>query len=67
MNRYEGQWVKDKKDGYGIYTYVNSDRYEGQFSKGNMHGQGIFIFANGDQLVGKWLLLHFHPSIDATY
>jgi hypothetical protein len=28
---YEGNWVNDKANGFGLYIHVNGARYEGQW------------------------------------
>jgi hypothetical protein len=34
-NKYEGQWMEDKKHGHGIYTYLlTGERYEGDWRDG---------------------------------
>ena len=30
-NRYDGDWLDDKRTGFGIYTYINGNAYEGMF------------------------------------
>ena len=35
---YEGEWLGDNPDGFGIKTYVNGNRYEGEFRNGVFHG-----------------------------
>ena len=52
--KYEGEYVNDKKHGYGIYTYPDGRSYKGQWAHGKQHGQGIFITPQGDQRKGIW-------------
>ena len=32
-DRYEGKFVKDSKEGYGVCHYHNGERYEGEFKE----------------------------------
>ena len=41
--RYDGQYQKDKKEGYGVYHWVDGRRYEGWWHKGKQHGLGTYI------------------------
>ncbi|CAI2378864.1 unnamed protein product [Moneuplotes crassus] len=52
--RYVGDWVNDKKEGYGIYYYANGDKYEGEWMKGNKHGLGVMTWAGGDIYKGEY-------------
>ena len=45
----EGQWIKDKKEGYGITTYKNWNRYEGSCKDDDWNGFGIYFFADGEK------------------
>merc|ERR1712039_871969 len=37
-----GQYVSDKKDGFGILTWCDGNRYEGYWLEGYFHGFGRF-------------------------
>ena len=48
-NIFEGIWKNDKKEGYGVYSYLTTgEKYEGDWMQGEKHGQGTFHFAYGD-------------------
>ena len=51
---YDGEWLNDKMDGYGIYHYSNGDVYEGMWVEGRQHGRGRYVFANGNCYEGDW-------------
>jgi len=61
-NRYEGDWVDDKKKGKGICYYANGSKYEGQWKDSKKSGQGYFIevkigvfyYNNGRRYEGAW-------------
>jgi len=40
--KYEGQWLGDKQNGYGVEMCPNDARYEGQYNMGKKHGYGKF-------------------------
>jgi len=52
--RYEGEWVDDRKHGYGVYTWDDGDRYEGNWVAGRQEGHGSYIWGNGSSYVGAW-------------
>ena len=46
--RYEGNYVSDKKHGYGIYKWREKRKtYEGGWKQGKQHGPGISVSADG--------------------
>ncbi|XP_058104120.1 phosphatidylinositol 4-phosphate 5-kinase 5-like [Magnolia sinica] len=53
--RYEGDWVDDKYDGYGVETWARGSRYRGQYRQGLRHGFGVYRFYTGDVYAGEWL------------
>lgn len=52
--RYEGDWVDEKYDGYGVETWARGSRYRGQYRQGLRHGIGVYRFYTGDVYVGEW-------------
>jgi hypothetical protein len=56
---YEGDFLYDRKHGYGIITYAGDERnskriFKGLFEFGKQNGEGELAFANGDVLKGLW-------------
>jgi hypothetical protein len=51
---YRGEWVSDRKQGYGIYQFSNGDRYEGEWADDAMSGSGVYIFADGGRYSGSF-------------
>lgn len=43
-DRYEGSWMKGKKNGHGIYYYSNGLVYEGNFIDGKKNGHGTLTY-----------------------
>ena len=41
---YEGEYVEDKKNGKGKYTYPNKDVYKGEWKDNLRHGQGTYSY-----------------------
>ena len=37
-NTYDGDWSNDKKNGKGIFTWVDGESYEGDFKNDFRHG-----------------------------
>ena len=47
-DKYEGEWVKGKYHGKGVYIYADGGRLEGSWENGKMVGPGVIYFPNGD-------------------
>lgn len=52
--RYEGEWRKGLKHGFGTFCYPDATKYVGQWRKDNKHGHGIYYYLNGDVYEGAW-------------
>ncbi|CBI33983.3 unnamed protein product, partial [Vitis vinifera] len=52
--RYEGDWVDEKYDGYGVETWAKGSRFRGQYRQGLRHGIGVYRFYTGDVYAGEW-------------
>ena len=62
-NRYEGQWLDDKRHGRGQFIcQLDGTSYDGEFAHGRKEGRGILKFANGHILSGTWQ----HGELKAT-
>lgn len=46
--KYEGSFVKDKKEGFGILSYPLGFRYEGMFQNNERNGQGKALYPSGE-------------------
>ena len=53
-NRYEGEWFKGMREGYGVFHYANGSKYEGYW-KNNMK-QGLSLYTDEN---GKMSLINF--------
>lgn len=53
-DKYDGEWVDDKRSGNGQYSWSSGDIYDGEWKNGTMEGHGAFRWANGDSYVGQW-------------
>ncbi|KAM7254213.1 hypothetical protein ACFE04_031895 [Oxalis oulophora] len=52
--KYEGDWIDEKYDGYGVETWARGSRYRGQYRQGLRHGIGVYRFYTGDVYAGEW-------------
>ncbi|OQR91564.1 radial spoke head 10 family protein [Achlya hypogyna] len=54
-NRYEGEFARGKRDGYGVFFYANGARYEGHWEDNVKHGLGLFFFEDGTIYEGEFV------------
>eukprot|EP01038_Epipyxis_sp_PR26KG_P005293 gene5293-7355_t len=47
---YQGSWVENKREGYGIMTYTNGDTIEGNFLNGLLEGTAVYKFINSGNI-----------------
>ncbi|CAM9382636.1 unnamed protein product [Chrysoparadoxa australica] len=57
-DKYQGDWVEGKKEGYGTKTWVSGNKYEGEWVADCRHGKGAF-WVNDEghlrkQYTGDW-------------
>ncbi|MBI1250849.1 MAG: TIR domain-containing protein [Alphaproteobacteria bacterium] len=53
--RYEGEWLNDKRHGYGVYTWRSGALYLGAQREGPRTGAGVQSFPDGRRYEGEWL------------
>lgn len=53
VDHYEGQFIKGKPDGKGIYKWANGTSYEGQFKNGMKEGKGKIVYKDST-VTGFW-------------
>ncbi|XP_015955669.1 uncharacterized protein LOC107480059 [Arachis duranensis] len=58
--RYEGDWVDEKYEGFGVKTWTRGSRYKGQFKMGLRHGCRVYKFYTGNVYAGEWLSRQSH-------
>lgn len=51
---YIGDFVNDKKEGYGIQQYSTGDKYVGQWKDNKQSGNGTMRYITGDEYCGSW-------------
>ncbi|CAD7947745.1 unnamed protein product [Amoebophrya sp. A120] len=57
---YKGEWLNDRKHGYGVFTYKDGgSKYEGQFAHNKREGEGVLWMAEGKlkmrkEYIGVW-------------
>ena len=57
---YDGDWVNDKFEGFGIYQYSNGDYYKGEFKNGSFNGNGEYVCTEGTKYIGEFVNNKFH-------
>ena len=51
---YDGDWVEDKMQGNGRYSFSSGNVYTGEWLKGLMHGRGKMVNVDGTSYDGEW-------------
>ncbi len=54
MEKYEGEYKNDKKDGHGKFTWADGRVYDGEWKNGKQHGIGIYTIPNQKSRKGVW-------------
>jgi hypothetical protein len=75
--KYFGNFIMDKRDGFGVCTFGNGDRYYGVWKDDMLSDQGTYIYKNGNLFQGKFsrgirkgkgiLYMPSGDSIDGTW
>lgn len=52
--KYSGNFVNEKREGFGTFFYSNGDRYEGEWIAGDPYGKGTYYYNNGNSWTGTW-------------
>ncbi|KAL8275814.1 hypothetical protein Esti_000377 [Eimeria stiedai] len=52
---YEGEFVRGRREGVGVYVHSNGDTYEGPYKQGKRHGLGKLKFAAGGFFHGSFV------------
>ena len=50
----QGEFVANKYNGHGIFTFPDGSSYEGPFVDSQMHGMGKYVDAQGTVWTGKF-------------
>eukprot|EP01050_Picozoa_sp_SAG11_P001882 SAG11_NODE_88_length_17244_cov_17.187460_6_plen_117_part_00 len=68
-DRYEGEWMNDSKEGYGVHGYSDNSKYEGNWKDDKQHGKGTLVTSDGSTYQGMWKdgKKHGQVSADVTY
>jgi len=53
-NMYEGQYFKDKKQGFGIFKWASGNIYRGQYKSDEREGIGEMRWTDGSLYIGQW-------------
>lgn len=52
--KYEGGFLKGKKNGSGVLMLSNNEYFQGMFCEDKIHGKGSFQMINGKRVIGEW-------------
>lgn len=51
---YVGEWINDKQNGNGTFTFQDGTKYVGEFRDGEYDGYGTYTYQNGAKYVGEF-------------
>lgn len=51
---YDGHFVEDKYEGFGVFTSVDGAVYKGEWKNGLMHGHGVYTWPDKAIFDGQW-------------
>ena len=51
---YEGEYINDKKCGYGVFTWSSGNVYKGNYFEDLRHGYGEMTWTDGSYYKGAW-------------
>jgi len=51
---YEGTYLKDKKEGFGIFKWASGNIYRGQYKEDEREGIGEMRWVDGSCYIGQW-------------
>ncbi|CAK93235.1 unnamed protein product (macronuclear) [Paramecium tetraurelia] len=54
-SKYIGEWVGNKRDGYGVMEWKDGTKYEGFWKNNKANGQGRFLHIDGDYYEGQFV------------
>ena len=53
-NQFEGQYINDKKEGYGVFRWSSGNCYRGQYKGDEREGIGEMRWTDGSVYIGQW-------------
>ena len=53
-DKYEGEWLSDKKEGYGVFTWADGSVYKGMYQNDIKEGPGEIHYIDGSVFRGNW-------------
>jgi hypothetical protein len=53
-DKYEGEYVNDKKCGYGVFSWATGNIYKGNYESDVRNGYGEMYWNDGSFYKGKW-------------
>jgi hypothetical protein len=61
--KYEGMFAEGKRNGHGVFTWVDGDQFEGEWHYGSRKGKGTFQSASGNVVLQQ----DWAEAVDANY
>lgn len=52
---YDGEWLGNERDGFGVQTWQDGASYEGEWVRNAAIGKGRFRHSDGDVYIGEWM------------
>jgi hypothetical protein len=52
--KYKGEYKNGKRNGKGVFKFVDGSEYDGEWKDGIINGKGVYKYASGDEYNGEW-------------
>jgi len=55
LTTYTGEYLLDKKCGYGVFKWASGNIYKGYYDKDEREGHGEMVWTDGSKYLGSWV------------
>eukprot|EP01117_Protostelium_nocturnum_P012547 TRINITY_DN4622_c0_g1_i2.p1 TRINITY_DN4622_c0_g1~~TRINITY_DN4622_c0_g1_i2.p1 ORF type:complete len:498 (+),score=161.52 TRINITY_DN4622_c0_g1_i2:243-1736(+) len=66
-DKYSGDWIDNKREGYGVYEWAPSSSYTGYWGGDHREGHGVRLWPNGNKYIGEYANHKRHGNGEFTF